>query len=321
MGLRDRVWGAGAQVPRLPEPLQVHCLDVLSRGSRSFAAAGRLLGPALRERLAAVYAFCREADDAVDEAPDDVAARAALAHLTTRLDRTFGGHPVGKTEAALAWVCAETQLPRAPFDFLLEGFAWDLEGRRYAGIEDLKAYCVRVASTVGVLCAWVLGAQRRFELERACDLGIAMQLTNIARDIGDDARMGRIYLPLAWCAEEGLDVDAWLAAPTFAGDVQRLVRRLVGEADHYYARADQGLIYLPGFGGWSISAARLIYAGIHGSLEKQHYDSVSCRAFTSRRFKMKAALKALTLAPSKWAHCPPEPSAAPLLNAILAARG
>ncbi len=319
MGFRERAWGADPRAPRLPEALQAHCLDVLSRGSRSFATAGRLLGPALRERLAAVYAFCREADDAVDEAPSADAAQAALAHLTTRLDRVFAGQPMGNTEAALAWVCAQTGLPRGPFDFLLEGFAWDLEGRRYMRIEDLKAYCVRVASTVGVLCAWVLGAQRRFELERACDLGIAMQLTNIARDIGDDARQGRLYLPLDWCTEEGLDVAAWLALPTFGGDVQRLVRRLVTEAEHYYTRADQGLVYLPGFGGWSISAARLIYAGIHGSLEKQHYDSVSCRAFTSRRFKLMAALKALALTPQKWAHCPPEPSAAPLLNAIVSA--
>lgn len=163
------------------------CRDALRRGSRSFLAASLLLPARVRAPAAALYAFCREADDAVDLAcvPD-------LAPLRDRLDRAYAGRPrPGPVDRAFAEVVARFAIPRALFDALLEGFAWDAEGRRYEDFADLGAYAARVAGSVGAMMAVLMGVRAPEKLARACDLGTAMQLTNIARDIGEDARAGR----------------------------------------------------------------------------------------------------------------------------------
>lgn len=307
---------AASKQARLDPALAAEVLHILREGSKSFHVAGRLLGPVLRERFAAVYAFCRVADDAVDEAEHIEAALEALGELRLRLDRVYAGRATERVDRALLQVVQATGLPRAPFDFLLEGFAWDLEGRRYPDRDALLRYCVRVASTVGVLCAWLLEARRPFELARAADLGIAMQLTNIARDIGEDARRGRIYIPLDWCEAEGLDVEAWLTSPRPNRRTTQLCQRLEAEAEHYYLRGDQGLAYLSGFGRWSIVSARLIYAGIHQALRRQAHDAVSLRAVTGDAFKLQRAVSALTYAPPRALHLVSEAATRELVDAI-----
>lgn len=256
-----------------------HCIEVLKEGSKSFYAASLLLPPELRGKVAAIYAFCRIADDAVDETSDPAAG---LRMLNRRLDAIYSGEPEpDPIDRAISQVALAEGLPRAAFEGLFEGFAWDVEGRRYDTLSDLIDYCVRVASTVGVLMTVVMGRRDPIVLARACDLGIAMQLTNIARDVGEDAREGRLYLPESWLREVGIEPEAFLARPAFSAQIGLLVRRLLNEADRYYERADVGITMLPRGARLAIKAARLIYADIGRVIEQRGYDSVSSRAYTS----------------------------------------
>ncbi|MCB9598565.1 MAG: phytoene/squalene synthase family protein, partial [Sandaracinaceae bacterium] len=202
---------------------------MLGRGSKSFAAASRLLPGRLRDPVAAYYAFCRVSDDAVDESDDP---SAALASLRARLDAIIAGAPGSHVaDQGLAWVMREHRIGRAPLDALLEGYAWDVAGRRYETLSDVRAYAARVAGSVGVVMTLLMGPRDPRVLARAADLGVAMQLTNIARDVGEDARAGRLYLPMAWLRAEGLDPDAFLARPRFGPAIGVAVCRLLDHAE------------------------------------------------------------------------------------------
>ncbi len=173
-----------------------HCRALLRAGSKSFSTAGRLLPRPVRDRATVLYAFCRVADDEVDDDPR--ASVATIDGLRERLDRAYGGrpkeHPVDR---ALAGLLADTPVPRAIPHALLEGMEWDVAGRRYETLDDLRGYAHRVAGTVGEMMTLLMGTRGSDVLARAADLGVAMQLTNVARDVGEDARRGRVYLPLA----------------------------------------------------------------------------------------------------------------------------
>ncbi|MBN1774708.1 MAG: phytoene/squalene synthase family protein [Deltaproteobacteria bacterium] len=260
------------------------CERSLREGSKTFHAAARLLPSRLRPPVVAAYAFCRVADDAIDgaESPAD-----GLAALRERLDGIYAGapddHPVDRAFAAVA---RGFRIPRAVPEALLEGFLWDVEGRRYETAGELRAYAARVAAAVGVLVTLIMGERRPPVLARACDLGVAMQLTNIARDVGEDARHGRVYLPLDWLREAGIDPEAFPRSPTFGPALGALVERLLAEADDLYQRAAPGIPLLPADCRPAIRAARLIYADIGRVIRKADHDSVTRRAFTTRRRKL-----------------------------------
>ncbi|XXY45609.1 phytoene/squalene synthase family protein [Sorangium sp. So ce269] len=278
------------------------CRALLRKGSKSFAAAALLLPARVREPAAAFYAFCRVADDAVDELGEHAsptAAAAAVAVLRERLARAAAGAPDDSpVDRALAHVMAEHALPRAFIEALLEGFAWDAEGRRYETLSELNAYAARVAGAVGATMSALMGARGPDALARACDLGVAMQLTNIARDIGEDARRGRIYLPLAWMREAGLDPDGWLARPVFDDRLGRIVARLLDEAEVLYRRAGAGIPMLPRDCQAAIQAARLIYADIGRVIARRGFDSVTTRAVVSPGRKAWLVLRALVGRPA-----------------------
>ncbi len=202
-------------------------------------------------------------------------------------------------------------MPRALPEALLEGFAWDSAGRRYRDLAALQDYAARVAGTVGAMMAILMGVRSQQALARACDLGVAMQLTNIARDVGEDARAGRLYLPLAWLQEAGIDPDAWLADPVFNPAIGGIVRRLLVAADALYARAANGVLQLPLSCRPGIRAAGLIYQDIGRAIAAAGYDSVSARAHVPD------ARKAMLLARSVGA-CTPRRAAppAPALAAV-----
>ena len=285
--------------------------QILARGSKSFAAAGRRLPAGIRGDVAIFYAFCRVADDAIDLAEDPAEA---MKTLSARLDGVFVGapnpHPVDR---ALSQLVQARALPRTPFDALLEGFQWDAEGRRYETLSDVVAYAVRVASSVGVVMTRLFGVRDPHVLARAADLGIAMQLTNIARDVGEDARMGRVYLPLAWFREAGEDEEGWLKRPAPTPAVRAMTQRLLEAAAPFYERSEAGVPHLPLAVRPAIYAARRIYAAIGEEIAAAGFDSVSARRFTSELTK--ARLLALSL-PGAFAlrdgrlREPPAPEAA-----------
>jgi phytoene synthase len=260
------------------------CARMMRGGSRTFFAASRLLPPRVRAGAIALYAFCRVADDLVDQ-PGGGAA--AVDVLRGRLDRIYAGTPCDCVEDhALALLVQQTGLPRHLLDALLEGFAWDAEGRHYETLASVQAYGARVAGTVGAMMAWVMGARAPDTLARACELGVAMQLTNIARDVGEDARNGRLYLPRAWMREAGLTPEVWLQAPSFSPALQSVVARLLEEADRLYAGAQPGIGALPADCRAAILAASQIYAEIGHQLRREGGDSVTQRTVVSTGRKL-----------------------------------
>lgn len=259
------------------------CRALLRSGSRSFHTASLLLPRGLRDPASALYAFCRLADDAIDLDRD----ANALARLRDRLDRAYAGRPLPiPADRALAVVVARHSIPRALPDALLEGFAWDQSGRGYETISEVRDYAARVAGSVGAIMAVIMGVRAPEVVARACDLGVAMQLSNVARDVGEDARVGRLYLPRDWLREAGIDPDAWLARPVPGPALASVVRRLLAEADTLYRRATPGIACLPFACRPGIGAARHIYAEIGRAVERAGCDSVTRRAVVPGRRKL-----------------------------------
>ena len=217
-----------------PDDLE-HCRAAIRTGSLSFHAASKLLPARVRDPALALYAFCRLADDEVDEGGHK--ARAVL-ELRDRLDLAYAGRPKDAPEdRAFAAIIEEFDMPRALPEALLEGLAWDAVERRYATLSDVRSYSARVASAVGAMMCVLMRVSDANALARACDLGVAMQLTNIARDVGEDARAGRIYLPLDWLDDAGMSPDDLLSARVANAQVRRMVRRLLAEAQRLYLRS------------------------------------------------------------------------------------
>ncbi len=264
------------------------CRALLRGGSKTFLAASLLLPRHVHEPASALYAFCRVADDAIDIEGDSVAS------LLVRLRLAYDGRPLPfAPDRALADVVARHGIPAALPEALLEGFQWDVEGRRYEDFAALSDYAARVAGTVGAMMALLMGARAPDIVARACDLGVAMQLSNIARDVGEDARNGRLYLPLAWLRDAGIDPDAWLENPDFSPALADVVARLLAEADTLYARAGIGVARLPRTCRPGISAARLMYADIGQEVRRRGFDSISQRAVVSTRRKLWLLMRSL----------------------------
>lgn len=267
------------------------CRAMLRDGSRTFYAASFLLPAWLREPASALYAFCRQADDSVDV---NGGRLQAIATLRRRLDAAYAGAPTANAiDRAFAATVRGFAVPRALPEALLEGLAWDAAGRQYDSIDALNAYAARVAGSVGAMMAVLMGVRSPDLMARACDLGIAMQLTNIARDVGEDARNGRIYLPLAWMREAGLDPQAWLSKPDFSPQLATVVERLLATADEHYARADAGIARLPSSCRPGIRAARLLYAEIGEQVRRLGGDSVTSRAVVPVDRKLRLVADAL----------------------------
>lgn len=284
------------------------CREAIRTGSYSFHAASRLLPARVRDPSLALYAFCRLADDAVDEGDDKVGA---VLSLRDRLDLVYAGRPKNAAaDRAFAAVVAQHDMPRALPDALLEGFAWDAAGRTYDDFGALCGYGARVASSVGAMMCVLMGVRGADALARACDLGLAMQLTNIARDIGTDARMGRLYIPRAWLQEYGLSEACLRAAaqnPQAPVDarIALISKRLLAEARNLYIRAEAGIPALPMRARPAIFAARHIYDAIGRDVRRLGPASLHQRAHTSARQKLGLiALSGLRAAASALLPCP-----------------
>ena len=294
---------------------------MIRSGSKTFYAASQLLPQRVCDASRALYAFCRVADDLVDASGD---AGAAVQHLMQRLDRIYQGAPHDEpADRAFADVAARYAIPRQIPAALIEGFAWDAAARRYQTLSDLNAYAVRVAGTVGAMMALIMEVRAPQAIARACDLGVAMQFTNIARDVGEDARNGRLYLPRDWMAEAGLDADGFLQAPRPSPALGLVINRLLAEADRLYARSLSGIAMLPVRCRPSIHAARLLYAEIGHQVQRNGCDSVTCRAVVSSQRKLSLLARAVAggFAAGTTADHAPLPEAQFLVEAVVYGAG
>jgi phytoene synthase len=236
------------------------CRAVLEENSKSFALAARLLPKSTRDEVACVYAFCRRVDDAIDDASPPEQTH-ALAKLVDELNAIYAG--TAHEDAALRGFQAVAALRNLPQRYpreLLAGMAMDARGARYETLEDLLLYCHRVAGVVGLMMCHAFGLTQDAALLPAAHLGIAMQLTNICRDVAEDYGMGRRYLPRAWLRERGspeLDPhpgDALPDDPHAISAMQQVVGALLNEADRYYASAERGMLALPFRAGLAVRA-------------------------------------------------------------------
>lgn len=247
----------------------------IAGGSRSFALASKLFDRVTRERVWMLYAWCRHCDDVVDGqygGQGSVAADAAVGDRLLLLRSRTNAALAGETEGVDAYACLaamarETGLPARYAEDHLAGFAMDAEDRTYRGIEDTLDYCYHVAGVVGAMMAVVMGVRPDDEavLERAVDLGLAFQLTNIARDVSDDAAIGRCYLPAEWLADAGIPPGDHMR-PEHRGALACVVVRLLDLADRYYASARVGAPRLPWRSAWAVLAAADIYRAIGGKV-------------------------------------------------------
>lgn len=265
----------------------LQCERIVRRHARTFTLASYFL-PARKRRAAfAFYAFCREADDIVDSAGDTDRRTVAKLLQTHRreLSEALEGRPRGPVFREVRWAQREFQVSGEVLFELLDGVARDVDPESYNTWDDLERYCEGVASTVGVMCAQVFGIpggprQQETALGHARTLGIAMQLTNILRDVGEDARAGRCYLPEEELARFSLTRREVFENPALARDPRwhRLMTFEIARARSLYDQALPGISMLSPDSQRCAAACAIGYAAILDALEQIRYDSVSSRA-------------------------------------------
>ncbi|WP_296579882.1 phytoene/squalene synthase family protein [Xanthobacter sp.] len=277
--------------------------EAIAKGSKSFAAAARLFGPRMREDAVMLYAWCRHCDDVVDGQELGHGRIASAQTPAERLDALFeetrrayrgvsSSHPAF---AAFAEVVRRNDIPeRHPFD-LLEGFRMDVEDRRYQTLDDTLTYCYHVAGVVGVMMALIMGARDEVVLDRASDLGLGFQLTNISRDVIEDAGIGRIYVPETFLLMEGVP-DGGIAAPEHRPQVAAAVARLLDVAEPYYEQAVIGMGALPFRAAAAVGAARCVYRGIGTEVRRRGPKAWDARVSTSKAQKIGYLMQGIGLA-------------------------
>ncbi len=252
------------------------CGEVTRSNSRTFSLASGLLPANKRSAARALYAFCRISDDIVDCRE----SRNPLGDLEVWQKRSLSAYPAASDDpVALAWADARLRfgIPVRYAEQLLEGIASDLTHTRYASFNDLAAYCYRVASTVGLMSMHIIGFEGSQAIPYAIKLGIALQLTNILRDVADDWRNGRLYLPQDELAAFGLS-ETDIAAGKVTPQWRRFMRFQIDRARRLYAEAWPGIAMLRRDGRFAIAAASGLYEAILDDIELHNYDVFSRRA-------------------------------------------
>lgn len=260
------------------------CSQITREHSRTFSLASALLPAAPRRAVRALYAFCRRSDDIVDRASDADPAGTLSAWRRAALP----AHPSGDDPVALAW--ADTRLkfgiPVRYAEQLLDGIASDLTRRRYETFDELAAYSYRVASTVGLMAMHIIGFAGPQAIPYAIKLGVALQLTNILRDVAEDWRNGRLYLPLEDLQHFGL-TEADVAAGEVTPQWRAFMRFQVERTRRLYAEAWPGIALLGREGRFAIAAAADLYGAILDDIEKHDYDVFTRRAHVNAWGKLR----------------------------------
>lgn len=268
--------------------------DSIARGSKSFAAASQLFAPQVRERAWLLYAWCRRCDDLVD-GQDHGHDRHAVADAPARVAEVrrlsaaaLAGEATGDPAFdALGVVARETRLPHRFVTDLIDGFQLDADDWRPRSEADLYRYCYHVAGAVGCMMAVVMGVPPEDDatLDRACDLGLAFQLANIARDIEEDDRVARCYLPDEWLAEMDVPPGQHMKPP-FRDRLVVLARRLATRAELHEASARVGTKALSYRSAWAVLAAAGIYGDIARRVASRGAHAWDHRVTTSKREKL-----------------------------------
>ena len=297
--------------------------ETIQKGSQSFAAAAALFDPQTRADAEMLYAWCRHCDDVIDgqtlgherEVLSPEVVRQRLAELYALTRGALAGAPMDDPAfAAFQTVALRRAIPERYAIELIDGFAMDVAGRRYQTIEDTLDYCWHVAGVVGTMMAIVMGVEPDdlTTLRRAQDLGLAFQLTNIARDIVEDAENDRIYVPADWLAQAGVPEDA-VAAPEHRAAIAGLAKRLVDAAEPYYRSARWGLRGLPFRSAWAVAAALGVYREIGVKVVARGPSAWDTRTSTSTAAKVVLALGGGLMAArgstaDKWVEGPARPA-------------
>ena len=289
--------------------------ESIARGSKSFALASNLFDPVTRERAWLLYGWCRACDDIVDgqdhghNATTVVDAEARVALIAEKTTAALAGRTVGDMPFdALRVVAAETGLPARFAHDLVTGFRLDAEDWRPRSEDDLYRYCYHVAGTVGCMMAVIMGVDPADDdtLDRACDLGLAFQLANIARDIEEDDRIGRCYLPDEWLSEMDIPPGQHMKPP-FRDRLVVLARRLADRAALHEASARVGAAKLPPRARWAVLAAAGIYGDIAREVAKRGAHAWDHRVITSKSAKLAWVAKAAVSARRPVADQPRNP--------------
>ena len=285
-------------------------MEVLSHHGRSFRFASRFMPTEALGRAARIYHFCRLVDDTVDRASDPARAADDLASLLERARSAYRGEARSDPDGVIGRTMQEMKEDDIPFGLveeLVAGVRMDLGPVRFSSWEELDVYTHRVAGVVGLWIAGAGGVRDAWAQERAAEMGRSMQLTNIARDVGEDLRLGRLYLPLDLLARHGLDEaglqeaarDQRPVPPTYAA----VLEEVMGRADAGYGTSFQALPHLPRDFRRAMAVAARVYQGIHDEIRKDGYDTLRKRARTGRLRKGRlavAALRELRLATTRF---------------------
>ena len=275
------------------------CQQLTAKYAKTFYLGTLLMSPAKRQSVWAIYAWCRRTDELVDGPAAARTTPETLDIWEKQLDSIFAGHPLDNYDVALVDTLQHFPLDIQPFRDMIAGQRMDLYRSRYETFEDLYLYCYRVAGTVGLMSTTIMGVDlsiytapwHRYQtpylpIDEAIALGIANQLTNILRDVGEDARRGRIYLPLEDLAKfnyseeelfQGVLNDRWRSLMQF--QIQR--------AREFYIKADKGITYLDPDARWPVWAASMLYGQILDVIERNDYEVFSQRAYVPQWQKLR----------------------------------
>jgi len=282
------------------DALVEHARISIAKGSKSFATASLLFDRPTRERTWLLYSWCRKCDDIADGQDHGGAlshvedAQARLADMRAKTQAALEGRETGDPAFdGLGVVATETGIPHCFAHDLIDGFALDAQDWRPQTADDLLRYCYHVAGAVGLMMAVVMGVSPEDEavMDRACDLGLAFQLANIARDISEDAQAGRCYIPADWLEEHAMTPDT-LFTPQNRPKMKHIGARLAAMAGEYEASARIGAAALPLRSAWAVLSASGIYGDIAREVARRGEAAWDQRVMTSKASKLRWMIRA-----------------------------